>query len=116
MDLLLITCSLIPDGLSVKKILFTFFHISLKNALQYFLKTTLRWASIVVFEMFKSINDVNISAPYKPVGATDHLFPGTWYLTDIDDKHRRKYERKPLNEPVDVHDQLVRGMFVYVEH
>ena len=36
-----------------------------------------------------------ISAPYKPVGSTEHLFPGTWYLIDVDNKHRRKYERKP---------------------
>ena len=36
------------------------------------------------------------SAPYTPVGDTSDLFPGTWYLTEVDDKHRRKYSRTPL--------------------
>lgn len=36
-------------------------------------------------------------APYKPVGSIDHLFPGTWYLTEIDGMHRRKYERRPAS-------------------
>lgn len=36
-------------------------------------------------------------APYKPVSTPDHLFPGTWYLTEIDSMHRRKYQRKPVN-------------------
>ncbi|KAL8586748.1 Hydroxymethylglutaryl-CoA synthase, cytoplasmic [Nucella lapillus] len=34
-------------------------------------------------------------APYKPVGSVDPLFPGTWYLTEIDGMYRRKYERRP---------------------
>ncbi|KAA0196647.1 hypothetical protein HAZT_HAZT004306 [Hyalella azteca] len=34
-------------------------------------------------------------APYKPVGCTSSLLPGTWYLTYIDDLHRRQYERVP---------------------
>ncbi len=24
------------------------------------------------------------------------LFPGTWYLVEVDDKHRRVYDRKPV--------------------
>ena len=36
------------------------------------------------------------AAPYYPVSTMDHLFPGTWYLTEVDSMHRRKYERKPL--------------------
>ena len=36
-------------------------------------------------------------APYTPVGSVNDLFPGTWYLTDIDDKHRRKYAFKSSN-------------------
>lgn len=31
---------------------------------------------------------------YKPSGSIDHLPKGTFYLTEIDDKFRRKYERK----------------------
>ena len=36
------------------------------------------------------------AAPYYPVSTVDHLFPGTWYLTEVDSMYRRKYERKPL--------------------
>ncbi len=35
-------------------------------------------------------------APYQPVGTPAELFPGTYFLTGIDDKHRRGYERTPL--------------------
>ena len=34
-------------------------------------------------------------APYKPVGSREALHPGTFFLTEVDDKHRRKYERVP---------------------
>ncbi|XP_028661366.1 hydroxymethylglutaryl-CoA synthase, cytoplasmic isoform X2 [Erpetoichthys calabaricus] len=37
-------------------------------------------------------------ANYTPQSSTDDLFPGTWYLTRVDDKHRRHYARQPLNE------------------
>lgn len=33
-------------------------------------------------------------APYVPVGNINDLFPGTWYLSNIDDLHRRFYEKK----------------------
>lgn len=33
-------------------------------------------------------------APYVPVGNKEDLFPGTWYLSNIDELHRRYYERK----------------------
>lgn len=36
-------------------------------------------------------------APYSPVGKVEDLFPGTWYLLHIDEKHRRTYERKKLH-------------------
>uniref|UniRef100_A0A8W8JYK4 Hydroxymethylglutaryl-CoA synthase n=1 Tax=Magallana gigas TaxID=29159 RepID=A0A8W8JYK4_MAGGI len=35
-------------------------------------------------------------APYTPVGSTEGLFPGTWFLTEVDSMHRRKYDRVPL--------------------
>ena len=35
-------------------------------------------------------------APYTPVGSTEDLFPGTYYITNVDDKHRRTYVRTPL--------------------
>lgn len=34
-------------------------------------------------------------APYKPVGDPTQLFPGTYYLTGVDEKHRRSYVRVP---------------------
>lgn len=36
------------------------------------------------------------STPYVPQGATDSMSPGTWYLSAVDEKHRRSYERIPL--------------------
>lgn len=33
-------------------------------------------------------------APYVPVGNKEDLFPGTWYLSNIDELHRRYYERQ----------------------
>ena len=30
------------------------------------------------------------------MGSVENLFPGTWYLTHVDEMHRRKYERKPM--------------------
>lgn len=37
----------------------------------------------------------NHSAPYKPSGRIDILFPGTYYLKNIDELYRRSYERVP---------------------
>ena len=34
-------------------------------------------------------------APYQPVGDPTQLFPGTYYLTGVDEKHRRSYARVP---------------------
>ena len=31
---------------------------------------------------------------YKPAGSTDGLFPGTYYLTEVNDMFQRKYEIK----------------------
>lgn len=33
------------------------------------------------------------AAPYSPQGETETMFPGTWYLQSIDEKHRRQYAR-----------------------
>ena len=51
---------------------------------------------------------LSFSAPYAPVGSVGVLFPGTWYLTAVDDKHRREYAvfdgktaaESPVAEPV----------------
>jgi len=36
------------------------------------------------------------AAPYAPQAATDKMFPGTWFIQSIDDKHRREYCRVPV--------------------
>lgn len=40
--------------------------------------------------------DNHHKAPYEPSGSIEMLFPGTYYLKNIDDKHRRLYERVPF--------------------
>lgn len=35
--------------------------------------------------------DTHHLAPYNPVGSITELFPATWYLDSVDEKHRRKY-------------------------
>jgi len=43
-------------------------------------------------------------APYKPVyPSTGRLFPGTYFLKEIDDKWRRIYERVPLDSAMAPH-------------
>ena len=38
--------------------------------------------------------DTHHLAPYKPTGSVSHLAPGTWYLNNIDDMHRRTYSKR----------------------
>ena len=33
------------------------------------------------------------AAPYQPTGSTSNLVPGTWYITNIDENHRRSYAK-----------------------
>jgi len=55
--------------------------------------------------------DTHHLAPYTPVSTTDDMFPGTWYLTQVDDKHRRTYaytslvanQHNTLNTVADAH-------------
>ncbi|XP_006166356.1 hydroxymethylglutaryl-CoA synthase, mitochondrial [Tupaia chinensis] len=35
-------------------------------------------------------------ANFSPPGDTNSLFPGTWYLEQVDELHRRKYARRPI--------------------
>lgn len=37
----------------------------------------------------------NHAAPYTPSGSISALFPGTYYLKNVDEMHRRTYERTP---------------------
>ncbi|KAF6039320.1 HMGCS1 [Bugula neritina] len=43
-------------------------------------------------DAMKLREDTHHQAPYTPVGDLSSLFPGTWYLASVDEKHRRKYE------------------------
>lgn len=40
--------------------------------------------------------EAHMKAPYTPKSCSKDLFPGTFYLTHIDDAHRRTYERTAL--------------------
>jgi hydroxymethylglutaryl-CoA synthase len=46
--------------------------------------------------IMKLREDTHHCAPYTPVSCTKTLFPATWYLVHIDEKHRRKYNRQVL--------------------
>lgn len=46
------------------------------------------------------------TANYVPQGSVDELFPGTWYLTCVDEKYRRHYTRRSLDE----HGPLEAGL------
>ncbi|XP_017044451.1 hydroxymethylglutaryl-CoA synthase 1 [Drosophila ficusphila] len=50
-------------------------------------------------EQFSALMEVreknNHAAPYTPTGSISALFPGTYYLKDVDSLHRRTYERTP---------------------
>ena len=72
---------------------------SLLNGIQHVQKTLDSRIKIVPTE-FVQILDVKEKthhlAPFKPTGRSDRLRPGTFYLTNIDDKYRRSYARVPL--------------------
>lgn len=48
-------------------------------------------------------------ANYVPQSSVEDLFPGTWYLTRVDDKHRREYARRPLHDDLPAESELVRS-------
>ncbi|XP_059906502.1 hydroxymethylglutaryl-CoA synthase, cytoplasmic isoform X1 [Gadus macrocephalus] len=47
----------------------------------------------VFSENMKLREETHHLASYTPHGSVEELFPGTWYLTRVDDKHRREYAR-----------------------
>nr|XP_006820910.1 PREDICTED: hydroxymethylglutaryl-CoA synthase, cytoplasmic-like [Saccoglossus kowalevskii] len=48
-------------------------------------------------DTMKLRQDTHHLANYTPVGCIDDLFPGTWYLTHVDEMHRRQYLCTPLH-------------------
>ncbi|ELU04623.1 hypothetical protein CAPTEDRAFT_155025 [Capitella teleta] len=67
--------------------------------LQQRLESRLKVSPVEFEQTLKLREETHHLAPYSPVGSTEKMFPGTWFLTHVDDKHRRQYERKPL-QPV----------------
>ncbi|XP_064410485.1 hydroxymethylglutaryl-CoA synthase, cytoplasmic [Latimeria chalumnae] len=57
-----------------------------------------RVAPEVFAENMKLRETTHHLANYIPQGSVDDLFPGTWYLIRVDEKHRRQYARRPLIE------------------
>lgn len=53
----------------------------------------------VFSENMKLREETHHLANYVPRGSADDLFPGTWYLSRVDDKFRREYARRPLELP-----------------
>lgn len=49
------------------------------------------------------------TANYRPRGSVDDLFPGTWYLIRVDEKHRREYARRPLDNDLPTEPELVHS-------
>ncbi|XP_071836385.1 hydroxymethylglutaryl-CoA synthase 1-like isoform X2 [Apostichopus japonicus] len=47
----------------------------------------------VFAQAMKLREDTHHLAKYSPIGSTEELFPGTWYLSYVDEMHRRKYSR-----------------------
>ncbi|XP_074816966.1 hydroxymethylglutaryl-CoA synthase, mitochondrial isoform X2 [Natator depressus] len=47
-------------------------------------------------EIMKQREESHHLVSHTPQGSKDDLFPGTWYLERVDDKHRRQYARRPL--------------------
>lgn len=57
------------------------------------LLTARRVVSPVEFEaIMKLREETHHKAPYEPQGNAIDLFPSTFYLTSVDDKHRRTYD------------------------
>lgn len=69
-----------------------------------------RKVSPAVFsENMKLREETHHLANYRPRGSADDLFPGTWYLTRVDEKHRREYARRPLDSELPAEPQLLHS-------
>ncbi|XP_042251722.1 hydroxymethylglutaryl-CoA synthase, cytoplasmic isoform X2 [Thunnus maccoyii] len=63
----------------------------------------------VFSENMKLREETHHLASYVPRGSVEDLFPGTWYLTRVDEKHRREYARRPLDDDLPAEPELVRS-------
>uniref|UniRef100_A0A8C5GA08 Hydroxymethylglutaryl-CoA synthase n=1 Tax=Gouania willdenowi TaxID=441366 RepID=A0A8C5GA08_GOUWI len=51
----------------------------------------------------------HLLSSYVPRSSVEDLFPGTWYLNRVDDKHRREYARRPLDDDLSAEPERVRS-------
>ncbi|XP_026074969.1 hydroxymethylglutaryl-CoA synthase, cytoplasmic-like isoform X2 [Carassius auratus] len=51
----------------------------------------------VFAQNMKLREETHYLANYTPQGPVEDLFPGTWYLTRVDEKHRRQYSRRSMS-------------------
>ncbi|KAK6165638.1 hypothetical protein SNE40_022528 [Patella caerulea] len=65
------------------------------NDLKYRLESRTKVDPSIFDGIMKLREQTHHLAPYRPVGSIQDLFPGTWYLTEVDSMHRRKYDRVP---------------------
>ncbi|XP_076875817.1 hydroxymethylglutaryl-CoA synthase, cytoplasmic isoform X2 [Brachyhypopomus gauderio] len=72
--------------------------VSSLSDLQVQLDTRKRVPPAVFAENMKLREETHHLANYIPQGSVDELFPGTWYLTRVDEKHRRYYARRSPDE------------------
>lgn len=49
-------------------------------------------------KVMKLREETHHMAPYTPTGDPASLWPGTYYLVSVDDKHRRTYKRVPVED------------------
>ena len=59
--------------------------------------------------ILKLREEAHMKAPFTPKSSDKDLFPGTFYLTKVDDAHRRTYERsvQPTELPLKVAKQPI---------
>ncbi|XP_055924849.1 hydroxymethylglutaryl-CoA synthase 1-like isoform X1 [Argiope bruennichi] len=65
-------------------------HDSLQN-IKYRLTSRMEVSPKTFTEILKLRDTTHHQAPYTPIGKVEDLFPNTWYLEHVDEKHRRSY-------------------------
>nr|XP_054763979.1 hydroxymethylglutaryl-CoA synthase 1-like [Lytechinus pictus] len=62
----------------------------------------------VFADTMKLREDTHHLAKYNPQGSIEDLFPGTWYLTYVDEMHRRQYNRSPISQQAVDNQQIIQ--------
>uniref|UniRef100_A0AAY4DSG0 Hydroxymethylglutaryl-CoA synthase n=1 Tax=Denticeps clupeoides TaxID=299321 RepID=A0AAY4DSG0_9TELE len=75
--------------------------------LQARLDSRMKVSPAVFAENMKLREKTHHLANYVPQSSVEELFPGTWYLTRVDEKHRRQYSRRSLNDDAPLEAGLV---------